>query len=97
MTDPKVTKAFEDGRVPKGITADYLNQSRDASAIAGIVFVTALTSIIVLGRLASRAFLMRRFGFDDGLTLISWVSLCSFFFLGSSIAVVDHSDLSTVQ
>ncbi|CAF3567514.1 unnamed protein product [Fusarium graminearum] len=86
MTDPKVTKAFEDGRVPKGITADYLNQSRDASAIAGIVFVTALTSIIVLGRLASRAFLMRRFGFDDGLTLISW--MCFVAFVGLCIELI---------
>ncbi|CEI62626.1 hypothetical protein FVEN_g5155 [Fusarium venenatum] len=86
MTDPKVTKAFEDGRVPKGITADYLNETRDASAIAGIIFVTVLTSIIVLGRLASRAFLMHRFGFDDALTLTSW--MCFVAFVGLCIELI---------
>lgn len=77
MSDPKVSQAIADGRVPKEITADYLNETRDASAIAGILFVTVLTSIIVLGRLASRAFLMHRFGIDDALTFVSWVSLSS--------------------
>ena len=74
MTDPKVAQAIADGRVPKGVTAAYLNQSKDAPAIVGIILVTCLTSIIVLGRLASRAFLIRRFGLDDSLTLVSWVS-----------------------
>ncbi|RFN43514.1 hypothetical protein FIE12Z_12265 [Fusarium flagelliforme] len=73
MSDPKVSQAIADGRVPKGITADYLNETRDASAIAGILFVTVLTSIIVLGRLASRAFLIHRFGIDDALTFVSWL------------------------
>ncbi|KAM0217987.1 hypothetical protein ACHAPA_011024 [Fusarium lateritium] len=72
MSDPKVAQAIADGRVPKGITADYLNETKDAPAIAGIIFVTCLTSIVVLGRLASRALLIRRFGFDDALTLLSW-------------------------
>jgi hypothetical protein len=74
MTDPKVAQAIADGRVPKGITAAYLNESKDAPAIVGIILVTCITSIIVLGRLASRAFLIRRFGIDDYLTLVSWVS-----------------------
>lgn len=74
MSDPKVAQAIADGRVPKDITAAYLNETKDGPAIAGIIFVTVLTSIIVLGRLASRAFLIRRFGIDDGLTLLSWVS-----------------------
>lgn len=74
MTDPKVAQAIADGRVPKGVTAAYLNQSKDAPAIVGIILVTCITSIIVLGRLASRAFLIRRFGLDDSLTLVSWVS-----------------------
>ncbi|KAI7764413.1 hypothetical protein LZL87_003618 [Fusarium oxysporum] len=73
MTDPKVAQAIADGRVPKGVTAAYLNQSKDAPAIVGIILVTCLTSIIVLGRLASRAFLIRRFGLDDSLTLVSWL------------------------
>jgi fucose permease len=80
MSDPKVARAIADGKVPKGITADYLNETKDTPAIAGIIFVTCLTSIIVLGRLASRALLIRRFGFDDALTLLSWVS-CLFSFV----------------
>lgn len=94
MTDPKVAQAIADGRVPKGVTAAYLNQSKDAPAIVGIILVTCLTSIIVLGRLASRAFLIRRFGLDDSLTLVSWVS--PFFFYSPSldpIAGVDPSPL----
>ncbi|KAF4961258.1 hypothetical protein FSARC_10240 [Fusarium sarcochroum] len=78
MSDPKVAQAIADGKVPDEITASYLNETKDAPAIAGIIFVTVLTSLIVLGRLASRAFLIRRFGFDDALTLLSWVLLVVF-------------------
>ncbi|KAJ4127086.1 hypothetical protein NW768_008711 [Fusarium equiseti] len=86
MSDPKVSQAIADGRVPKEITADYLNETRDASAIAGILFVTVLTSIIVLGRLASRAFLMHRFGIDDVLTFVSWI--CLVVFVGLCIRLI---------
>ncbi|KAH7243756.1 hypothetical protein MRS44_017114 [Fusarium solani] len=86
MSDSKVTEAIADGRVPKGITADYLNKTQDAPAIAGIVFVTILTSIIVLGRLCSRAFVIRRFGLDDALTLVSW--LCYIPFVGLCIRLI---------
>ncbi|KAH6888466.1 hypothetical protein B0T10DRAFT_562041 [Thelonectria olida] len=78
MSDPKVAQAIKDGRVPDTVTAAYLNQSRDAPAIAGIIFVAVLTSIVVLGRLGSRAFLIRRFGMDDTLTLFSWISFIPF-------------------
>ncbi|KAF5712594.1 integral membrane protein pth11 [Fusarium globosum] len=86
MTDPKVAQAIADGRVPKGVTAAYLNQSKDAPAIVGIILVTCITSIIVLGRLASRAFLIRRFGLDDSLTLVSWV--CLVVFVGLCIKLI---------
>ncbi|KAM0444041.1 hypothetical protein ACHAQK_002793 [Fusarium lateritium] len=86
MSDPKVAQAIADGRVPKEITADYLNETKDAPAIAGIIFVTCLTSIVVLGRLASRALLIRRFGFDDALTLLSWV--CLVVFVGLCIRLI---------
>ncbi|RSL86923.1 hypothetical protein CEP52_008172 [Fusarium oligoseptatum] len=82
-----VAKAIADGRVPKDITAGYLNETKDAPAIAGIVFVTVLTSIVVLGRLTSRAFLIRRFGLDDTLTLISW--LCFIPFVGMCIKLIN--------
>lgn len=78
MSDPKVIQAIKDGRVPHGITAAYLSQSKDAPAIAGIIFVTVLTTIVVFSRLVSRAFLLRRFGVDDALILLSWVCLVYF-------------------
>ncbi|KAJ4321495.1 hypothetical protein N0V84_005298 [Fusarium piperis] len=87
MSDSDVARAIADGRVPEGITADYLNETKDAPAIAGIVFVTVLTSIVVLGRLASRAFLIRRFGLDDALTLISWI--CYMPFVGMCIKLIN--------
>ncbi|EEU36524.1 uncharacterized protein NECHADRAFT_42574 [Fusarium vanettenii 77-13-4] len=87
MPDSDVARAIADGRVPKGITADYLNESKDAPAIAGIVFVTVLTSLVVLGRLISRAFLIRRFGLDDILTLISWI--CFIPFVGMCIKLIN--------
>ncbi|KAI8670032.1 hypothetical protein NCS56_00807100 [Fusarium sp. Ph1] len=87
MSDSDVARAIADGRVPKDITADYLNETKDAPAIAGIVFVTVLTSIVVLGRLISRAFLIRRFGLDDTLTLISWV--CYIPFVGMCIRLIN--------
>lgn len=74
MSDPRVDAAFAAGRVPEGVSKAYLNESRDQPSIAGIIFVTVLSSIIVLSRLASRAFLVKRFGFDDALTLLSWVN-----------------------
>ncbi|KAG5743302.1 hypothetical protein H9Q72_011775 [Fusarium xylarioides] len=64
----------------------YLNESKDAPAIVGIILVTCITSIIVLGRLASRAFLIRRFGLDDSLTLVSWV--CLVVFVGLCIKLI---------
>lgn len=73
MPDSKVTEAFADGRVPEGITADYLNESKDGAAIAGIIFVTVFASIVVITRLLSRAVVLRRIGLDDYLTLASWV------------------------
>lgn len=68
-----VDEAIAAGRVPAGITAAYLKESKDQPAIAGIIFVTVLTFIVVVGRLLSRAFIVRRFGFDDGLALVSLV------------------------
>jgi hypothetical protein len=72
-----VDAAIADGRVPKDVSRAYLLQSRDKPSIAGIIFVTALTTIVVAARLFGRAFLARRFGFDDGLAAASLV--CTLF------------------
>lgn len=72
-----VDKAIADGRVPDDISADYLKESRDDAAIAGIIFVLVLTFLVVAARLFSRAVLSRRFGFDDVLTVVSLVRTSS--------------------
>ncbi|PHH60545.1 hypothetical protein CDD81_1550 [Ophiocordyceps australis] len=80
--DPKVAEAFASGRLPNAdapdVTPQFLNESRDKPAIIGILFVTGLTATIVVGRLLSRAFVVRRFGFDDGLALISLIVFATF-------------------
>lgn len=70
-----VDEAIASGRVPpdRNITAEYLKESRDKPTIAGILVVTSLTCAIVVARLLSRAFMVRRFGYDDGLALVSLV------------------------
>lgn len=74
MKYPEVADAIAVGRVPQNISAEFLKESRDGQAMAGIMVVAVLTSVIVLGRLWSRMFLVRRFGTDDYLTLLSFVS-----------------------
>ncbi|CRK43473.1 hypothetical protein BN1723_019203, partial [Verticillium longisporum] len=82
MGDPLVDQAFRDGRVPEGITKDFLNESRDGSAIAAIAFIFAASSIIVIIRLLSRGFMVKLLGFDDALAALSlllyapFVGLC---------------------
>ncbi|KAK5072263.1 hypothetical protein LTR70_009891 [Exophiala xenobiotica] len=78
MSDPKVDAAIQDGRMPDGVTAEYLNESRDQPALTGIIFVTALTSIMLIARCLSRIFLLRRFGWDDGLAFLSWLLFIPF-------------------
>jgi hypothetical protein len=69
-----IDAAIADGRVPKEVSKAYLSESRDDASIAGIIFVTALTTIIVVTRLFGRSVLARRFGLDDSLAAISLVS-----------------------
>jgi hypothetical protein len=74
MVDSRIQQAIADGKVPSDITAAYLSESRDRPSIIGIVFVTALTFLVVVTRLISRSFIVRRIGIDDILAVISLVS-----------------------
>lgn len=74
-----IDDAIADGRVPDDVSKEYLLESRDKPAIAGIIFVTALTAFIVAVRLLGRGLLARRFGFDDALAGVSLVSDLSWF------------------
>lgn len=73
-TDPRITAAIEAGRIPKGISIAWLEQSRDKPATGAIIFVTLLTGVLVLCRIASRALVLRRTGLDDWLALLGLVS-----------------------
>lgn len=68
-----VDTAITDGRVPDGITAEYLKESRDKASIGGLIFVAVLTFLVVTARLFARGVLARRFGLDDGLAFVSLV------------------------
>jgi hypothetical protein len=72
--EPAIAAAVAAGRVPQSVTVQFLMESRDAPARAAILAVTILTSIVVLLRCGSRALVMHKFGFDDGLALFSLVS-----------------------
>jgi hypothetical protein len=78
MTDPLVDAAFAAGRVPESVSRDYLNESRDLPAIIGIILVFVLTGLVVSARTWSRVFILKRFGFDDGLAIFSFVSWSPF-------------------
>ncbi|KAG8426173.1 hypothetical protein J3459_008372 [Metarhizium acridum] len=66
-----VDQAIADGRVPPDVTRAILLESKDRPAVVGILIVTILTFLVVCGRVASRTFIVRRFGYDDGLAVIS--------------------------
>ena len=69
-----VNAAIATGRVPEGVSANYLKQSRDGSAIGAITFVCVLTVVVVVSRCASRLFIVKFFGIDDALALAGLVS-----------------------
>lgn len=77
MSDSKVAAAIASGKVPEGITEAFLNESKDQPAIVAIVIVAVLTSCVVICRLVSRAFVVKRVGVDDGLALGSLVLFSS--------------------
>lgn len=68
-----VDQAIADGRVPPDVTRAILLESKDRPAIVGILIVTILTFLVVLGRVLSRTFIVRRFGYDDALAVVSLV------------------------
>lgn len=68
-----VDQAIADGRVPPDVTRAILLESKDRAAVVGISIVTILTFLVVCGRVVSRTFIVRRFGYDDGLAVVSLV------------------------
>lgn len=76
MTIPAdILAANAAGRIPKGISLSYLAQSRDHSAIVGIIFLACLTGLTMGLRLYARLFLVKRMGLDDALAVLTLVSM----------------------
>lgn len=71
--EPAILAAIDAGNVPSSITVEYLMQNRDPPAIIALIFIGVLAFIVVVARCFSRLFLVKSFGFDDGLAFFSVV------------------------
>ncbi|GAB0132551.1 hypothetical protein EsDP_00000984 [Epichloe bromicola] len=69
---------LKDGSFAEVPSREFLLESKDAPTIAGILFVTMLTSVIVLGRVIARTFIVKRYGYDDALAVVSLACLIVF-------------------
>ncbi|KAK0710803.1 hypothetical protein B0H67DRAFT_554876 [Lasiosphaeris hirsuta] len=78
IADPAVASAFAAGRVPDKVSTAWLDETRDQPAVAAIIAVTVFTSLVVGCRLFSRWFVLKRFGWDDGLAALSLLLLIPF-------------------
>ncbi|PYI01455.1 hypothetical protein BO78DRAFT_464639 [Aspergillus sclerotiicarbonarius CBS 121057] len=72
---PQISAAIQaaeaEGRIPSGVSLEYLAQSRDQPTKIAILFVGALTFVIVVARCYARLFLVKKFGWDDGLAVFT--------------------------
>ncbi|KAJ5757731.1 uncharacterized protein N7511_006425 [Penicillium nucicola] len=60
------------GRIPSNVSLAYLAQSRDRSAIVGIIFMICFTGILMVIRLYARAFIVKKIGLDDALAILTF-------------------------
>ncbi|GIJ91847.1 hypothetical protein Asppvi_010822 [Aspergillus pseudoviridinutans] len=61
------------GSIPHDIALSYLAESRDRSAIVGILFMVCFAGLVLLLRLYARLFLVKKVGLDDGLAVLTMV------------------------
>ncbi|KAJ5587593.1 uncharacterized protein N7459_003358 [Penicillium hispanicum] len=66
------------GKIPDNVSLAYLAQSRDHSAIAGILFMICFTGLLMIVRLYARAFLVKKVGLDDALAILTLIIYISF-------------------
>ncbi|RJE21942.1 hypothetical protein PHISCL_05717 [Aspergillus sclerotialis] len=79
MTIPSdILAANAAGRIPNNVSLEYLAQSRDHSAIVGIIFMVCLTGVVMILRLYARFFLVKKVGFDDGLAVLATIIYIAF-------------------
>ena len=63
------------GNIPTNITPEYLAENRDRAPIIAIVFVGSLAIILALLRSYARLVVVKEFGIDDVLALLTVVRL----------------------
>ena len=74
MTIPAdILAASAAGRIPSNVSLEYLAQSRDRSAIVGIIFMICLTGLLMILRLYARAYIVKKIGLDDALAILTFV------------------------
>jgi hypothetical protein len=74
MTIPSdILAADAAGRIPDDVSLSYLAQSRDHSAIVGIVFLVCLAGVLMVARLYARLFMVKKIGIDDALAILTMV------------------------
>lgn len=79
MTIPDdILAANAAGRIPSGVSLEYLAGSRDKSAIAGIIFMVCFTGLLMIVRLFARAFIVKKIGLDDALAVVTLVRSSTF-------------------
>jgi hypothetical protein len=74
MTIPSdILAADAAGRIPSNVSLEYLAESRDKSAIVGIIFMICFTGLLMIVRLYARAFIVKKIGLDDALAILTFV------------------------
>ncbi|KAG0157703.1 hypothetical protein PDIDSM_4888 [Penicillium digitatum] len=79
MTIPEdILAADAAGRIPSGVSLEYLAESRDKSAIVGIIFLICFTGLLMIVRLYARAFIVKKIGLDDALAVLTMMLYIAF-------------------
>ena len=79
MTIPvDILAADAAGRIPSGVSLQYLAESRDRSAIVGIIFMVCFTGLLMIVRLYARVFIVKKIGLDDALAVLTMVRSSTF-------------------
>ena len=73
--------------IPDGITPGYLAENRDHAPLAAIFFLFAIATILLILRSAARLLLVKQFGLDDWLAVLTVV--CSVWIAAAPAHLVD--------
>lgn len=69
-----IAYAYSIGHIPPDVTLATLLDSRDYPTKVGIYFVFVLAFVFLMFRCYSRIFVVRKFGLDDWLACLTFVS-----------------------